>query len=247
MTVLGRDSRIGLGQPLSLEPLPCEPISRLRLRFLEIFMFKKLLQLRLIALLLVAPPDQVIQNTTEQMRTLIRQNSQTYKTDKTKFYSTVDEVLVPHFDVKYVAQLILGRNWRTASEDQRTHFQNAFKNMLVRGYADELLENNDSVKVEYRPVKLTDGQTDATVSTLLQRAQVAQPTHIDFQVRLIDGDWKIYDVTIENISLVTNYRTQVGAEIKRTSLDDVIERMEKGQLLQAEIPKTASASSGSSK
>lgn len=185
------------------------------------------------------PPDQMIHDTTEQMRTLIRQNVKAYQADKPKFYQAVDQVLVPHFDTKYIARSILGRYSRQATPDQLGKFEDAFKNMLVRGYADELLENYDSVSVDYQPVKLADGQTDATVTTIVHRAKSPQPATINFQVHVADGEWKIYDVTVENISLVINFRTQVGAEIKRTSIDDVIARMQSGQLIKPDVKQPA--------
>lgn len=187
------------------------------------------------ALAAPVPPDKMIHDTTEQMRTLIRENLKTYQNDKAKFYAAVDQVLVPHFDVKFIARSILGRYTRQATPDQIERFQNAFKNMLVRGYADELLENYDSVDVDYKPVRLAEGQTDATVSTVLHRKSNPQPANIDFRVHLVDGEWKIYDVSFENISLVINFRTQVGSEIKRTSIDDVIQRMEQGQLIKPQV------------
>jgi phospholipid transport system substrate-binding protein len=186
-------------------------------------------------------PEQVIQSGTDQMRALIKQNLDTYRKDKGTFYKSVDEVLVPHFDVKYIAQLILARNWRGASDDQRTRFQTAFKNMLVRSYADALLDYYDSVKIDYKPayVENVNGQNNATVDSQLYRPNVQQPVAISFKLHQVGDDWLIYDVIVENISLVINFRTQVGAEIKKTSLDDVIARMEKGEVIKPETSNAA--------
>jgi phospholipid transport system substrate-binding protein len=177
------------------------------------------------------PPTDMIKSTTDQMRGLIRQNHDTYVKDSAGFYKTVDDVLVPHFDVKYIAQLILARNWTAASPDQRQRFQNAFKNMLVHNYADELLENYDSVDLNYKPARIDQDGTDATVDTTIVRKNGKPPVNITFVLRLNGDQWQVFDVKIENLSLVINFRTQVAAEIKRTSLDDVIARLEKGEVI----------------
>lgn len=177
------------------------------------------------------PPTDLIKSTVDQMRTLITQNHDAYKKDSASFYKTVDEVLVPHFDVKRIAQIILARNWKTASDEQRSRFQNAFKNMLVHNYADELLDDYDTVKVDYKPARISEDGTDATVDSTISRPGGKPPVAISFKLHLNGDQWQVYDVIVENVSLVINFRTQVDAEIKRTSLDDVIARMEKGEVI----------------
>jgi len=173
-------------------------------------------------------PDDTVKQATEEMRDLIRANHQAYSSDKASFYSVVDEKLVPHFDVRYIAQLVLGKNWRTANEDQRTRFANAFKNSLIRSYADALLENYDSVEAEFQPLRLAADANDATVRAKLIRKN-APPVNLAFAMRPgSNGEWKIYDVIIENLSLVTNFRSQFNAEIKKSGLDGLIQRVESG-------------------
>jgi len=185
------------------------------------------------------PPDQMIRATTDQLRTLIDKNHDSYAKNNTQFYKVVDDLLVPHFDTKYIAQIILARNWRTATDDQRTRFQNAFKNMLIDNYADELLENYNSVDVDYKPARIDPDGTDSTVDCQIVRKDGKPPINISFKLRLDGDQWEIFDVIVENISLVLNFRTQVASEIKRTSLDDVISRMEKGELLKPVIDNKA--------
>ena len=174
------------------------------------------------------PPDQIVRETTEHMRDLIRQNHDRYVAHQDEFYKVVDEVLVPRFDVKAITQSVLGRNSRSASDEQKKRFADAFKLMLIRSYADTLLRNYDSAKADWQPLRATPDMTDATVHATLIRA-TGQPVQLGFAMHKVDDDWKIYDVTVEAISLVTNFRSQVNAEIKRTGLDDLIARMEKGE------------------
>jgi phospholipid transport system substrate-binding protein len=173
-------------------------------------------------------PDATLRTATEQVRGLIRDHYAEYRADSAKFYQAIDQVVVPHFDVPYIAQLVLARNWRSATPEQRTRFAQAFKDMLVRSYANAMLDNYNSVKIAWQPARVAPAADDATVVSTLTRDN-GQVYTIGFRVHLVNGEWKIYDVNIENISLVTNFRAQINAEIKRTSLDDVIARMEKGE------------------
>src|ERR1043166_7232060 len=105
-------------------------------------------------------PDQIVRDTTEKMQDLIRKNHEKYKADQAAFYKVVDEQLVPHFDVKAIAQQVMGRHWRSASEDQRNRFTEAFKVMLIRSYANTLLDNYDMVKSEWQPLRMSADATD---------------------------------------------------------------------------------------
>ena len=175
------------------------------------------------------PPDVVVKDATEKMRSLIRQNHVAYAANKESFYSTVDEVLVPVFDVRYISQLVLGRNWRVATESQRTRFQTGFKNALIRNYANALLENYDSVDPEFQPLRISDGATDATVKCLLKRKN-GPPISLAFAMHEVEGKWLIYDTTIENLSLITSIRSQYDVEVKKNGLESLIQRVEAGQV-----------------
>ena len=173
-------------------------------------------------------PDVALKTTTEQIRGMIRDHYDEYKANQAKFYQAVNDVVVPRFDVPGIAKLVLGANYRSATPDQRQRFASAFKDMLVHSYANAMLDNYKSVTINWMPPRLAPNATDAAVNTSLTRDN-GQSYAIGFRVHVVDGDWKIYDITVENVSLVLNFRTQLNAEIKRTSLDDVISRMQNGQ------------------
>ena len=180
-------------------------------------------------------PDELVKTTTATLQKDIGANHVKYKANLPAFYKVVDDIIVPHFDVPYIGKLVLARNWKTASEEQRTHFQVAFKNMLIRAYANALLDNYDTVDVQWQPLRMTPETTDVTVNSTLNR-KVGQPIHIGFLMHTVESDWKIYDITIENVSLISNFRAQFASEIKKTSLDDVIKRMETGEMAAAPVP-----------
>lgn len=174
------------------------------------------------------PPDEVVRTTTERLQKEIAARTQEFKVDPNKLYAFVDELIVPKFDTKYIAQLILARHWKAASADQRTRFQAAFKDMLVHSYANALVEYHTSVRAEWQPLRMARDATDVTVQSRLMR-DGKPPLPIGFAMRLKDGEWKVYDIVIENLSLVTSFRSQINSEIKRTSLDALIQRLESGQ------------------
>jgi phospholipid transport system substrate-binding protein len=173
-------------------------------------------------------PDAALKTTTDQIRGMIKAHYAEYRANQTAFYQAVNDVVVPRFDVPGIARLVLGLDYRTATPDQRTRFAAAFKDMLVHSYANAMLDNNNSVSINWMPPRISDNGTDAAVNTALTRDN-GQSYAIGFRVHVVDGDWKVYDITVENVSLVLNFRTQLNAEIKRSSLDDVISRMQNGQ------------------
>lgn len=175
-------------------------------------------------------PDEVIKTAQGTLQADISQNKAKYQADKPAFYQMVDSRVTQYFDTKYIAQTILAQNYRTATPDQRTRFESAFKKMLINSYADALLQYADSVKAEIQPAKIADGADRATVNTKLIRPD-APPVAVAFDMRQkpAGSDWKVVDIKVENISLVTNFRSQVAAQVKASSLDAVIQKLESGQ------------------
>ena len=174
------------------------------------------------------PPDEVVKGTTTELQTLIAKNVATYKKDNEAFYKVVNDVVVPHFDLPAISRIVIGKHWKKASESQRTRFGEAFKSMLIRTYANALLEYHDSIKAEWKPLRMDAAATDVTVNSSLLRGEGKPPISVSFAMQLVNGEWKVYDISVEGLSLVQNFRGQINSEIKRSSLDDTIKRMESG-------------------
>lgn len=176
-------------------------------------------------------PDTALKSTVEQIRSLIKAHYSEYRANQEKFLDTVNDVVVPRFDVQYIGTAVLGRNARTVTPEQRSRFTTAFKNMLVHSYAIAMLDYYNSVNITWMPPRMLP-ESEAIVNSVLARDN-GQSYPIGFRLHQVDGDWKIIDITVENISLVLNFRTQLNSEIKRTGIDDVIARMEKGEFKSA--------------
>ena len=177
------------------------------------------------------PPDEVVKETTSKLQNEISQREKEFRADPKKLYAYVDQVIVPKFDQPYIAQMILARHWKGASEEQRKRFENAFKRMLVNSYADALVEYHNEVKAEFQPLRMEPDATQVTVQSRLIRASGKPPLPIGFKMRLKDGEWRVWDIVIENLSLIQSFRGQVNSEIKRSSLDAVIQKLEAGQTI----------------
>jgi len=129
-------------------------------------------------------------------------------------------MILPLFDFRFMSQSALGRFWRNASEGQREALTVEFRELLVRTYASALLDYSDQ-KVELLPVRYPPDATRVTIPTRLQ-APGAPPIPIDYRLRLNGDKWLIYDVVIDGVSLVTNYRSQFAAEVRRGGVDGLI-------------------------
>lgn len=171
-------------------------------------------------------PADVIQGTTTELLTRIRSNKAEYQAEPRKFYRVVDELVLPHFDWDYISKLILARNWKDASESQRSRFATAFQSMLIKTYADALLEYHDAAQVEWLGSETHPSKPLARVSSQLVRTD-GPPIPVGFALHRGDSDeWKVYDINIDSVSLINSFRGQFNAEIRSNGLDALIARLE---------------------
>ena len=169
-------------------------------------------------------PDAVIVGAVNELNEKLSGRKAELAENREELYALINEVLLPRFDRKLAAQLVLAKHWRTASEEQRERFINAFYNSLLRKYADGLLEfDEDRIEVlEYRGDASAKRALVKTNVTLDDGTQV--PVHYDLVNR---GDrWLIFNVKVEGVSYVSNFRTELDAEIRSSSLQAVIDRLE---------------------
>jgi phospholipid transport system substrate-binding protein len=157
--------------------------------------------------------------------------------DPEKAFPIVEKILLPHFDTDYAAQLILAQHWRTATAEQRKRFINAMYYALLRTYGGAIGDfTADRFKIQ--PFRGDLSASSVTVQTTVTRASGAV-IPVDYRVRHTPDGWKAFDVIIEGISYVKNYRTDLGAEISQKGLDAVIARLEKEGLVTKDAGKPA--------
>ncbi len=177
------------------------------------------------------PPDQVARETADMTQREIRARKEELRRDPNQLYALVEQKILPHFDFERVSQLVLGQHWRSASAEQRQRFSTAFQRMLVRSYSHALIEY-DSERIEWAPLRLSPGTSDVVVRSNVIR-KGGPPIPINYSVHLKNDRWLVYDVTIDAISLVTNYRGTFASEIRKNGLDALIARLEQKQASQS--------------
>jgi len=171
------------------------------------------------------PPDELAKQTVQTVLAKMDGNREQLRDNPQQLYNLIDDELLPLVDLPYMSQLVLGRAWRTATPDQRERFQTAFKNMLIRTYGNGLLAFDDDTQVEYLPVRAQDGAEDVTFRAVVTTDDGTK-TPVNFQMHLVNDEWKIYDGSVGNLSFVTNYRGQFNSQIRNGGLEKLIERME---------------------
>jgi len=169
-------------------------------------------------------PNAVIQSAADELAASLDGRKEALAANKDELYELIDRVLLPRFDRRYAAQLVLGRHWRNASAEQRDRFINAFYNSLLRKYSDGVLEY-DQDQIEILPFRGDLTKQRTTVKTMVT---LEDGTEVPVNYGMVnrDSNWLMFDVTVEGISYVRNYRTEFNSEIQRTSLEALIGRLE---------------------
>ncbi len=169
-------------------------------------------------------PNDVVAEAANLLEQELNTRKDELRNDNEALYAVVDDILAPRFDRQLAAQLVLGKHWRTASDAQKTRFIEAFYTVLVHRYADGVLEF-DLKKMEILPYRGDETKSRTVVKT---KARLDDGTVVPVNYSLIQRPqgWKLYDVVIEGISYVRNFRVEFNSEISATSLDAVIERLE---------------------
>ena len=170
----------------------------------------------------LSAPQLVIQQTVDQLQSNLQKPE--YKKDFAKATRLVDQILEAHVDFDRVSHLILGKFWKTANAEQQERFKKEFRLLLVRTYTTAFTEYANW-NIRYLPLKLEEGDNKVKVRTEILQSG-AQPVPVDYRMVNLGSDWKVYDVLIEGISLVQNYRTSFTNEVSRTgSLDQLISEL----------------------
>lgn len=170
-------------------------------------------------------PVQIVQGIADQLATAIDGHRQELKQHQEKLINIIDEVFLPHFDIDYASILVLGQHAREATPEQRERFAKAFYNSITHRYAEGLLNySRGRVKVLPFNGNLNDKRTVVRTQVVLDDGKLIS---IDYAFRKSQrGDWKAYDVIIEGISYVSNYRNQVDAEIRKVGIDQLITNLQ---------------------
>jgi phospholipid transport system substrate-binding protein len=183
-------------------------------------------------------PDLLSREVTDKIVVLLKANKDLYAKDHKKLYAMVDEHVLPNFDFRAMSRTVLGRYWRSASDEQRARFTAEFRDLLVRTYATALLKYNDE-KIVYLAFRMNPDDRTTMVKSEVRRTDGGPPIAINYSFYRMDAGWKVYDVTIEGASLVTTYQSTYAERVQREGLDTLIASLARDNKAAAE-GKTAS-------
>lgn len=168
-------------------------------------------------------PQNLVMETANKTLAKLKEDRALIAKEPTRLYALVNEFVIPHFDFERMAQWVLGKHWRTATAEEKQRFIGEFRTLLVRTYATSLQDFMDR-KITYLPFRDSLDSDEVTV-----RSQVEQPggfpIPITYRLAKKGGVWLVFDVTIDDVSLVANYRTSFGNEIRQTGISKLIDKL----------------------
>ena len=168
-------------------------------------------------------PDELVKRTAEDVLAVVKTDKDIQAGDQRKIFALAEEKIVPNFNFDKVSRMVLGKNWSKATPDQKTAFQAEFRSLLIRTYATALSKYKNQV-IEYKPFRKASESNVASVKTLIVQPG-GQPIAVDYTLEKQGDAWKVYDIVIEGVSLVTNYRGQFSQEIRTNGLDSLIKKL----------------------
>ncbi|HSU78194.1 MAG TPA: ABC transporter substrate-binding protein [Burkholderiales bacterium] len=168
-------------------------------------------------------PDQLVQKITDEILAAIKSDKQLAAGDKQKATKLAEEKVLPYIDFEQATRLAVGRAWREAAPEQKQRLVTEFRNMLVRTYSNAISAyQGQTLKV--LPQRGKQDPEETVVRTQYIRAG-GQPLPIDFTMHQKEGTWKVYDITVEGVSLVMTYRSEFDAVVKQEGVDGLIKRL----------------------
>ena len=165
-------------------------------------------------------PGALIKSMSDEVIGIIKQDKAIKAGNRTKINELVEAKVLPHFNFDRMTALAMGRNWRKADAEQQKQLISEFRTLLVRTYSGALATYKNEV-IEFMPLRAAAADTDVTVRTQVKRPG-SEPIGIDYSMEKTPGGWKVYDVVVGGVSLVTNYRDSFNAEIRDSGVDGLI-------------------------
>ena len=171
----------------------------------------------------IESPAVLLERTSQQVIKILQDDRELLQKEPDRVYAIIDEYILPHLDDVTMAKLALGKNWKKATKEQKIAFVGEFRNLLVRTYSKSLIEFSDQ-KIYFFPVKMKADTYKTSV-----KAEVIQPggpsIPMSYRVRIKNNAWKVYDIKIDGISLVTSYRGTFTQEIRKSGIDGLLKYM----------------------
>lgn len=168
-------------------------------------------------------PDALAKSVTEEVLAIIRADKDIQAGSQKKVLELVETKIVPHFNFAGMTRIALGKNWSQANAEQRKALTNEFRALLIRTYTTAFTQYKNQT-VEYRALRLAPSDNDVVVKSFIKQPS-GQPIAVDYNMEKTDAGWKVYNLKIEGISLVENYRNTFNTEIQKSGIDGLIKTL----------------------
>jgi phospholipid transport system substrate-binding protein len=170
-------------------------------------------------------PDVLVKTTTEEVLEIVRKDKDIQSGNTRKAIDLVEAKVLPNFNFTRMTQLAMARDWRQASPAQQKTLTDEFHTLLVRTYAKALTEYKNQT-VAYKPFTLKAGETDVRVRTEIRQAGAGKNIELDYWLEKSAAGWKVYDIEVGGISIVTNYRESFASEVRNNGIDGLIKLLQ---------------------
>jgi len=169
-------------------------------------------------------PDALVKTITDEVVAMLKKDKDIQAGDTQKAAELIEAKIVPHFDFTRMARIAMARNWRSATPDQQKQLASEFKTLLVRTYSTALTNYRDQ-QIDYKPLRAKPEDSEVTVRSDVKQSGSSQPVSIDYEMEKTDNGWKIYDVKVGGVSLVTTYRDTFASEVRDHGIDGLIKSL----------------------
>jgi phospholipid transport system substrate-binding protein len=169
-------------------------------------------------------PDALVQSVAADVLKIIQQDRELRAGSQSKMAELIEEKIVPHFDFQRMTRLAVGRNWRQATPAQQKQLVDEFRTLLVRSYSTAYSAYRE-IEVEVKPVRLQPSDEDVQVRTLIKLPSGAPPVSVDYSMFKASSSWKVYDVTVDGVSLVTTYRSTFADQVSKGGIDGLVKSL----------------------
>jgi phospholipid transport system substrate-binding protein len=176
-------------------------------------------------------PDKLVRTVADDVLATLRQDPELRAGSQTKFAELLEQKVAPHFDFERMTRLAVGRGWRQATPEQQKALVEQFHNLLIRTYATAYTAYKD-IAIDVKPLRMQPSDSDVQVRTEI-KVPDGQPVGVDYSMYKSGSDWKIYDVAVEGVSLVTTYRSTFADEIRQGGIDGLIKSLQTKNTLPA--------------
>ena len=169
-------------------------------------------------------PDRLVDKTVKEVIEIIQKDEALKNGDRDKMHDLIETKILPHFNFSRMTQLAMGQHWSKAAPGQQNKLVNEFRTLLVRTYSNALTSYNKET-INVNPIKQLGDQVETTVRTVVIQGNGKEPVPIDYSMEKKPDGWKVYDVTVAGVSLVTNYRGTFNSQVRKGGVEGLLKAL----------------------